>query len=63
MDHRDVRCHPGMQEVQPQVGRGMKLSEIIESLTYIKTNNGDVEVTKVGWFEGDNGCQVYVNYE
>lgn len=41
----------------------MKLSEIIESLTHIKAGHGDVEVTKVGWIENDDGWQVYVNYE
>lgn len=41
----------------------MRLSEIIESLTHIETSHGDVEVTKVGRFENDEGCQVYVNYK
>lgn len=41
----------------------MKLSEIIESLTSIETDYGDIEVTKVGWLEGDDGWEVYVNYE
>ena len=41
----------------------MKLSEIIESLTRIETSHGDIDATKVGWFEGDDGWQVYVNYE
>lgn len=41
----------------------MKLSEIIESLTRMESDLGDVEVTKVGCIEGDDGWQVYVNYE
>lgn len=44
-------------------GGKMKLSEIIESLTHIETNYGDVEVTKVGWVEAEDRWHVYVNYK
>lgn len=41
----------------------MKLSEIIESLTRMESDHGDVEVTKIGWVELEDRWQVYVNYE
>ena len=41
----------------------MKLSEVIERLTRIESDQGDIEATRIGWVEGDNGWQVYVNYE